>query len=108
MALDSDLWAQYTRLKNEHMADRDNHNNHSSFNNEACRNCNYVYNSRGCLNCANCESCIECVYCIDCRNCAFCVGLMGAKFQILNEQYDEAGYFAKLAELGIDTEIVTF
>lgn len=108
MPIDSDLWAQYTRLKNEHMHDRDNNNNYSSFNNEACRNCSFVYNSRGCLNCSNCDSCIECLWCIDCRECAFCVGISGGKWQILNVQYDEAQYYAKLAEYGIDTEIVAF
>lgn len=108
MALDVDLWNEFTRLKNEHMADRDNNNNYSSFNNEACRSCSFVYNSRGLLNCANCDSCIECVYCVDCRNCAFCVGLNGAQFQILNVQYYESEYYERLAELGIDTDIVTF
>ncbi|HEY3318534.1 MAG TPA: hypothetical protein VGK50_08945 [Coriobacteriia bacterium] len=106
--LDPKVWEEFTRLKNEHMGDRDNHNNYSSFNNEACRSCSFVYNSRGCLNCSNCDSCFECVWCVDCKDCAFCVGLNGARFQILNEQYYEEEYHAKLAELGIDTTVVSF
>ena len=107
MALDSQLWSDYTRLKNEHMSDRDNNNNYSSFNNETCRNCNFVYNSRGCLNCSNCDSCIECLWCVDCTDCAFCVGLKGARFQILNVQYYEDEYYAKLEEYGVDRNIVS-
>ncbi|MDI6713296.1 MAG: hypothetical protein QMD96_08670 [Anaerosomatales bacterium] len=100
--------AEWQRLKVEHTHDRDAHNNYGCFNVEACRNCNYVYNSRGAISCHNCDSVIECVQCVDCRDCAYCVGLNGARFHILNREYSEQDYYEKLRELGIDWNVQAF
>lgn len=99
---------EFARLKAEHMHDRDGANNYSCFNVENCRNCNFSYNSRNCLSCHNCDSCIECVQCVDCKSCAFCVGLNGAKYMILNEQFSEQEYYRRLQELGIDPEVQAY
>lgn len=103
-----ELLREWARLRNEHTHDRDAANNYGCFNVEACRNCNYVYNSRNCINCHNCDSVIECVQCIDCRDCAFCVGLNGARFHILNKEYSEEGYYELLTQLGIDWNVEAF
>ena len=95
----------FARLRQEHTHFRDNHNNYGSFNVEACRNCNFVYNSRGCINCSGGDGLIECVQCHGCRDCAFCVGLQGARFHILNKEYSEADYYAQLEEWGIDPNV---
>ncbi len=100
--------AEWNRLKNEHTHDRDSANNYGCFNVEACRNCNYIYNARGCIGCHNCDSVIECVQCVDCRDCAYCVGLNGARFHILNKEYSEEEYYAKLKALGIDWTVEAF
>lgn len=99
---------EWARIKNEHTLDRDAANNYGCFNVEACRNCNYVYNSRNCINCHNSDSIIECVQCIDCRDCAFCVGLNGARFHILNKEYTEEAYYETLRSLGIDWNVQAF
>lgn len=97
-----ELYDKFNKLKIEHTHDRDNANDYGCFNVEACRNCNFVYNSRACLGCHNCDGCIDCVQCVDCRHCAFCVGLNGARYAILNQEYPEQEYYAKLDELGVD------
>lgn len=99
---------KFNALKNDHLHDRDGHNNYGCFNIDACRNCNFVYNSRSCFSSHNCDSCIECVQCVDCKHCAYCVGLNGAKFQILNVQYTEGDYYRKLSELGIDPTVSNY
>lgn len=99
---------EWTNLRAEHTHDRDVANNYGCFNVEACRNCNYVYNARGCISCHNCDSVIECVQCVDCRDCSYCVGLNGAQYHILNHEYTKEGYFARLAELGIDPNVEAF
>lgn len=103
-----ELDREWARLRNEHTQDRDGANNYGCFNVEACRNCNYVYNSRNCINCHNSDAIIECVQCIDCRDCAFCVGLNGARFHILNKEYSEEEYYNTLRELGIDWNVEAF
>lgn len=104
----SQFMAEWARLKAEHSHDRDNLNNYGCFNVEACRNCNYVYNSRGAINCANCDSVIECVQCVDCRDCAFCIGLNGARFHILNREVGEGEYYATLRALGVDWNVQAY
>jgi hypothetical protein len=51
---------------------------------------------------------IDCVQCVDCGHCAFCVGLNGASFHILNEEYPEHEYYRKLKEMGIDPNVEAF
>jgi len=99
--MDQRVWDEFTKLKMDHMRDRDGSNNYSCFEVEGCRDCNFVYNSHNCFSCHNCDSVVECVSCIDCHNCALCVGLKGAEFQILNIQYGEAEYKDRLTKLGI-------
>jgi hypothetical protein len=106
--MDPQVWDQFTHLKMDHMRDRDGANNYSCFNIEGCRDCNYVFGSRNCFSCHNCDSCMECISCVDCKNCTLCVGLKEAQYQILNIQYDEASYYARLKELGIDPEVDTY
>ena len=96
---------EFDSLKQEHTHFRDGHNNYGCFNVEACRNCNFVYNSRACIGCHGGDSLIECVQCVDCRDCAFCVGLQGARFHILNKEYPQEEYFQKLEEWGIDPNV---
>jgi len=104
----AELQREWARIKSEHTYDRDGMNNYGCFNVEACRNCNYVYNSRACINCHNSDSIIECVQCIDCRDCAYCVGLNGARFHILNKEYTEEEYYNTLRSLGITWEVQAF
>lgn len=104
----SELQREWARIKSEHTYDRDGMNNYGCFNVEACRNCNYVYNSRACINCHNSDSIIECVQCIDCRDCAFCVGLNGARFHILNKEYSEEDYYNTLRSLGVEWDVQAF
>ncbi len=65
-----------------------------------CRNCyNLRYSSQ-------CENCIDSWFlqdCIGCTNCIGCVNMRNKKFCIFNEQYDEAGYIAKLTEFALHT-----
>ena len=82
LTVDQRFLNDWARLRTEHTHDRDGFNNYGCFNVEACRNCNFVYNARGCLSCHNCDSIIECVQCVDCRDCAYSVGLNGARFHI--------------------------
>ncbi|GAB4273872.1 MAG: hypothetical protein Kow0056_01440 [Coriobacteriia bacterium] len=96
---------EFTRLKQEHTHFRDNHNNYGCYNVETCRNCNFVYNSRGCINCSGGDGLVECVQCVDCRDCAFCVGLQGARFHILNKEYSEEEYYRILEEAGVDHKV---
>jgi len=103
-----ELEREFTHIKAEHMHDRDMGNNYGCFNIEACRNCNYVYNSRACIGCHNSDSCIECIQCVDCRDCAFCAGLNGARFHILNREYTEEEYYKILTDLGIDWNVQAF
>lgn len=100
-----ELQREWSRLRTEHTHDRDGMNNYGSFNVDACRNCNYTYNSRGCINCHNSDSLIECVQCTDCRDSAYCVGLNGARFHILNREYAEDAYYDTLRSLGIDWNV---
>lgn len=106
--MDSEFQREWTKIRTEHTHDRDGANNYGCFNVEACRNCNYVYNSRACIGCHNCDSIIECVQCVDCRDCAFCVGLNGARFHILNKEFSEQDYYAKLTEMGVDWNVEAF
>ena len=99
---------EWSKLKVEHTHDRDGMNNYGCFNVEACRNCNYTYNSRACISCHNCDSIIECVQCIDCRDCAFCVGLNGARFHILNKEYAEEEYYNVLRALGVEWNVQAY
>ena len=103
--MDQQFLNQWARLKAEHTHDRDGFNNFGCFNVEACRNCNFVYNSRACLSCHNCDSLIECVSCVDCRDSAYSISLNGARFHILNQEHDEQGYYQRLTELGIDWNV---
>lgn len=103
-----ELLREWTRLKAEHMHDRDAQNNYSCFNVEGCRNCNYVYNSRNSITCHNSDSLIDCVQCVDCRDCAFCVGLNGARFHILNREHTEEEYYEILRSLGIEWEVQAY
>ena len=103
--MDKVFYERFSKLRSDHMHDRDSHNNYGCFNVEACRNCNWVYNSRAALSCSNCDSVIECVQCVECRDCAYCVGISGARFHILNEEYNEEGYYAKLKALGVDWNV---
>jgi hypothetical protein len=103
-----ELDREWSRLKVEHTHDRDGMNNYGCFNVEACRNCNYTYNSRACISCHNCDSIIECVQCIDCRDCAYCVGLNGARFYILNKEYTEEEYYEQLRALGIEWNVQAY
>lgn len=95
----------FTDLKQAHTHDRDTANNYGCFNIEACRNCNWVYNSRNCIGCHNADSLIDCVQCVDCRDCAFCVGLNGARFHFLNKEYSELQYYNILRLHGIEWEV---
>lgn len=100
-----ELDREWSKLRNEHTHDRDPANNYGCFNVETSRNCNYVYNSKGCINCHNSDSLVECVQCIDCRDCAYCVGLNGARFHILNREYNEEEYYNQLRLLRIEWEV---
>lgn len=104
----AELMREWSRIKVEHTHDRDGMNNYGCFNVEACRNCNYSYNSRACIGCHNCDSIIECVQCIDCRDCAYCVGLNGARFHILNKEYLEEDYYNQLRALGVDWNVQSY
>lgn len=99
---------EWAKLKVEHTHDRDAMNNYGCFNVEATRNCNYTYNARACIGCHNCDSLIECVQCVDCRDCAFCVGLNGARFHILNKEYNEEEYYNRLRSLQIDWNVQAY
>lgn len=99
---------EWSRLKVEHTHDRDAMNNYGCFNVETTRNCNYTYNSRACIGCHNCDSLIECVQCVDCRDCAFCVGLNGARFNILNKEYNEEEYYNRLRSLQVDWNVQAY
>jgi len=103
-----ELQREWSRLRTEHTHDRDGVNNYGSFNVDACRNCNYTYNSRGCINCHNSDSLIECVQCTDCRDSAYCVGLNGARFHILNREYSEEAYYDTLRSLGVDWNVEVY
>lgn len=103
--MDKQYLDEFTELKSEHMHDRDGQNNYGCFNIEACRNCNFVYNSRAALSCHNCDTVIECVQCVDCRHCVMCVGLNGAKYNVLNKEYTEAEYYALLGKMGVDENV---
>lgn len=102
------LMREFTKIRTEHTHDRDSANNYGCFNVEACRNCNFTYNSRACISCHNSDSVIECVQCVDCTHCAFCVGLNGAKYHILNKEYTPEAYYKELEGLGIDPEVNAF
>ncbi len=65
-----------------------------------CRNC---YNLRYGLQCDNCSDSWFLRDCIGCSNCIGCTNLRNKKFHIFNEPYDESGYSAKLAELGLQS-----
>ena len=104
----ADIIREFARLRQEHTHDRDTANNYGCFNVETCRNCNYVYNSRACINCHNCDSLIECVQCVDCRDCAFCIGLNGAQFHILNKEYSELEYYNILRLVRVDWNVQAF
>lgn len=103
-----DFLKEFARIKAEHTHDRDGANNYGCFNVEACRSCNYVYNSRNCISCHNSDSLIDCVQCIDCRDCLYCVGLNGARFHILNREYTEEEYYQTLKRLEIDSTVEVF
>jgi hypothetical protein len=103
-----DVRAQFMKIQGDHTASRDGNNNYSSFNVENCRNSNFLYNSRNCISCHKCDSLIDCVQCVDCSHCAFSVGLNGASFHILNEEYPEHEYYRKLKEMGIDPNVEAF
>lgn len=102
------LMREWARLKAEHTHYRDGMNNYGCFNVDNCRNSNYVYNSKDCIACHNSDSLVECVQCIDCRDCAYCVGLNGARFHILNQEYSEAGYYEMLKWLGVEWEVQAY
>lgn len=61
-----------------------------AFDSQACRFCYSVGGSR------NLEYCLQC---IDCEDCFGCIGLRRKKFCILNQQYSETDYWAKLDEI---------
>jgi len=103
-----ELDREWAKLRSDHMHDRDGANNYGCFNVETSRGCNYVYNSRGCINCHNSDSIIECVQCVDCRDCAFCVGLNGARFHILNREYNEEEYYNQLRLLRVVWEVQAY
>ncbi|MFA5995372.1 MAG: hypothetical protein WC801_02930 [Patescibacteria group bacterium] len=92
---------------------------------ETCYYCNRVVYSKDCVSCFDifkCELCYECVqctncfnvkfskqctdsndleYCYDCvgcANCFGCVGLRHKRYQILNQTYTAADYYARLAD----------
>ncbi len=96
---------EFNRLRIEHTHDRDSLNNYGCYGVEACHNCNFVYNSRGCIGCHNCDSCIECVQCVDCKDCVYCVGLNGARYAILNVEYDEAEWRKRIEMLEINMNV---
>lgn len=100
-----EIQRRFAELRQEHTHDRDKDNNYGCFNTEACRSCNYVYNSRNCLGCHNSDGLVECVQCVDCRDCAFCVGLNGARYHFLNKEYSELEYYNKLRFYGIEWEV---
>jgi hypothetical protein len=102
-----ELDREWNKLRTEHTHDRDGANNYGCYNVETSRNCNYVYNSKGCINCHNSDSLVECVQCIDCRDCAYCVGLNGARFHILNREYCEDEYYNQLRLLKVTWEVIT-
>ncbi len=97
-----ELLRKFEELRNEHTHYRDASNNYGCFNIERCRNCNFIYNSRGALSCHGGDSLIECIQCVDCRSCAYCVGMTGSVYAILNVEYPEAEYYRILTELGVD------
>ena len=96
---------RWEELKMEHTYMRDNNNNYGCFNIEACRNCNYVYNSRNAISCHASDGLIDCVQCVDCRNCTYCVGLTGSVFAICNVEYPEEEYYRILAEMGVNPNV---
>jgi hypothetical protein len=104
---EKELAEEFNRMKIAHTHDRDSANNYGCYEVEACRNCNFVYNSRACLGCHNCDACIECVQCVDCKNCVYCVGLNGARFAILNVEYSEAEYWKRIEILGLNMKVDT-
>ena len=103
--MDHQFQNAWARLKAQHTHERDGLNNFECFNVEGCRNCSFVRNSRGCTNCHNCDSLIECLSCVDCRDCAYSVGLNGARFHILNVEYDEQEYYQRLTDLEVDWKV---
>ena len=103
--MDQESLQEWSRLKAEHTSERDGSNNYGCFNIEACRGCNFVQNSRGCISCHGCNRLIECVQCVGCSDCAFSVGLKNARFHILNKEYVEVEYYQRLTELGVDWSV---
>lgn len=103
--MDDETKDEFHRLKMEHLQVRDANNNYSCFNVEGCKDCDYTYNSKYCFSCHNCDSCVDCISCTNCQNCAYCVGLIDARYQILNKQYSEEDYFKKLEEIGVDPTV---
>ncbi|MFA5844326.1 MAG: hypothetical protein WC971_05780 [Coriobacteriia bacterium] len=103
--MDSGFLDAWHKLRMEHTHDRDGLNNYGCYNVEACRGCNFVYNSRACLHCHNCDSCIECIQCVDCKDCTHCAGLNGARYNILNREYTKEEYYKHLENLGIDPNV---
>ncbi len=100
-----EVMKSFAALRAEHTHDRDAASNYGCYNVEDCRNCNFVYNSRGCMSCHNGDGLIECVQCVDCRDCAFCVGLQGARFHFLNKECSELEYYNKMRLYGIEWEV---
>lgn len=103
--MDQQTRDEFHQLKMEHLQIRDGANNYSCFNTEGVKDCDFTYNSKYCFSCHNCDSCVDCVSCTNCKNCAYCVGLIDAQFQILNKQYTEQDYLAKLQEIGVDPNV---
>ncbi len=94
---------------------------------EDCENCNYCdacHGCSGCTQCRACEACAECSHsthsahcercsyvtlCYDCEGCVHCfacVGLEGEEFCVLNEKLSRREYFAKVARLKAELDVL--
>ena len=66
---------------------------YQSVNSGKCYDCSYI------LNCENCTSCHFMADSLSCEDCFMCSGIARKKHCVMNQQFDEEGYKAKVAEL---------
>lgn len=68
---------------------------------ELCYECvdsDECYSCDFCQDCERCTNCVNCFDCLGCTDCFGCVGLRRKDKCVFNEEYDAAGYAAKLKE----------
>lgn len=61
-----------------------------------CLDCANMYNSKYCHNSSQCSNVIFCKRCNNCHDCFMCYWLEGKKYHILNKEYTEEEYKAKM------------